>query len=92
MTDAAKPSTPVAGFSPHSHDLRVDPSQVIILVGDEMRIQVVCADPSCGRMGFVYSKPKRAIDAGDPRTWRAYRYTKGDAIRMDGANGRKPSY
>ena len=72
----------------HFHDWRVDPSQVIIMIRDENRIRVVCAD--CHAVGVVHSKPSPASNPAKPKTWRAYRFKQGDTMRIEkDAMGRK---
>lgn len=88
MTTALPPRPGAGAPTPHKHDLRVDPSQVIALIGDEMRIRVECA--VCRRVGHVYSKPKRAVNPADISTWRRLSHEPGDAIRLEGSGPGNP--
>ncbi len=65
----------------HRHDLRVDPSQVIVMVGDTMRVRVRCA--GCGVEAMIHSKPCPEIRLHDPKTWRPYRSKLGDLVAFN---------
>lgn len=67
---------PVVRGDWRDHDWRVDPSQVIVMVGSASKIGVVCA--ACPAEGFVLSRPASAIRTDRPSTWRQYRYFAGD--------------
>lgn len=67
----------------HRHDWRVDPSQVMILANDELVIRVRCADESCEATGKVWSSPNPTALPGKPKTWRPYRWKRGDELKVD---------
>lgn len=65
----------------HVHDLRVDPSQVIIMVGAQARVRIGCAVPGCEFEADVYSYPSRPADKHQKDSWRPYVPRRGDEIK-----------
>lgn len=64
-----------------SHDWRVDPNQLIVTVGTEVKLRVCCVD--CPAVALVYSRPNHRINARDRRTWREYRPMEGDRMELE---------
>lgn len=54
------------------HDLRVDPSWVIVLFRDTAMVRVACAAPGCEFDAVVESPRRKDVDANDVTTWRRY--------------------
>jgi hypothetical protein len=64
--------------SDHRCDWRVDPNQVVISIGDEMRVRVVCA--ICENTANVTTRPGPTPDPKRVATWRAFQFKRGDEI------------
>lgn len=65
----------------HVHDWRVDPSQVIITIGDQARVRLGCAVPGCDTEADAYSRPARAVNRERKDTWRVWTPRRGDEIK-----------
>lgn len=65
----------------HRHDWRVDPSQVIIMLGNSARIRLGCV--GCEATALVTTTPSPTPRPHNRATWRPYRYKQGDSLRVE---------
>jgi hypothetical protein len=62
----------------HRHDWRVDPEQVIEIVGDLARVRVMCL--ICTHFAVVETPMTLVPVASDPQSWRPYQFKSDDRI------------
>lgn len=52
------------------HDWRVDPTQVVVMIGDQARVRVCCA--TCYSHTTLQAARRFRVDPNDVKTWRPY--------------------